>query len=446
MRYCKRIAALALCAGLLSGCTMLNSGDDLLQQPKPPESYLLLQNKLAELENSMTPISPQSGQYRNTVTFEDLNGDGNDEAIATMCSKKSGKVQVFVFQLINDEYKQIGHISGQGSAISSLAFPSLEKDRQEKGMIITWNLSNSLEQGMTVCALQDGEMTALRELEYTDYTVCDLDGDKADELFTLNYMDNGKTANVYNYNAQKGKLELLSQAAATQDIQSPVNITTGRLASGETAVFVDNKYETDNGMQTDVYVLEKKQRDSTAKEQQRLQNLALTTELSTYRSVSLYYSEDIDSDGRVEVPQLVSPPEAEGDSSVGSLWYVDWYQFTLEGEQVPQQVATTYISINEEWKLFLPDGWQENVSVHVASDSDISQTLFLDVETDEVLLTIYVYAEKDRDRISQIGGVKEIGGSNSRCYAMRVENAESPYAVTESVARSSFAQVHTDWY
>ena len=175
MRYCKRIAALALCAALLSGCTMLNSGDDLLQQPKPPESYLLLQNKLAELENSMTPISPQSGQYRNTVTFEDLNGDGNDEAIATMCSKKSGKVQVFVFQLVNDEYQQIGHISGQGSAISSLAFPSLEKDRQEKGMIITWNLSNSLEQGMTVCVLQDGEMTALRE-------ACEIDPAAAGEI------------------------------------------------------------------------------------------------------------------------------------------------------------------------------------------------------------------------------------------------------------------------
>ena len=445
MRYCKRIAALALCAALLSGCTMLNSGDDLLQQPKPPESYLLLQSKLSELEASMTPISPQSGQYRNTVTFEDLNGDGSDEAIATMCSKKSGKIHAYVFQLIDDEYQQIGHISGQGSAIGSLAFPSLGVDQLEKGMIITWNLSNSLEQGMTVCAIQDGEMRALRDLEYTDYTVCDLDEDGADELFTLNYMDSGKTANVYNYNSQKGKLELLSQAAATQDIQSPVSITTGRLASGETAVFVDNKYETDNGMQTDVYVLEKKKREGTSKTQERLQNLALTTELSTYRSVALYYSEDIDSDGCVEVPQLVSPPESDGESQ-GSIWYVDWYQFTLEGDMIPKQVATTYISLNEEWKLFLPDGWQDHVAVHVASDSDISQTLFLDAETDEVLLTIYVYAEKDRDRISQIGGITELGGSNSRCYAMRVENAESAYAITESTARSSFAQVHSDWY
>ena len=192
-------------------------------------------------------------------------------------------------------------------------------------------------------------------------------------------------------------------------------------------------------------MLEKKKREGTSKTQERLLNLALTTELSTYRSVALYYSEDVDSDGCVEVPQLVSPPESDGESQ-GTIWYVDWYQFTLEGDMIPKQVATTYISLNEEWKLFLPDGWQNHAAVHVASDSDISQTLFLDAETDEVLLTIYVYAEKDRDRISQIGGITELGGSNSRCYAMRVENAESAYAITESTARSSFAQVHSDWY
>lgn len=451
MKYRKRIAALLLCTVMLSGCTMLSSGDDLLQTPKPPKSYVLLQNKLNELESTMSSISPQSGQYRNTVTFEDLDGDGTDEAIATMCSKKSGKVQVFVFQRTDDEYVQIGCISGKGSAIGSLSFPYLNSDRTEKGMIITWNLSNSAEKGMTVCALQDGEMRSLREMDYTDYTTCDLDGDNVDELFTVNYTENGKTASLYDYSRKRGKLELVSQADATQDIQATVNITTGKLASGETAVFVDNKFETDNGMQTDIYVLEIKKQDK--KIQKKLQNLAITTDLSTYRSVSLYYSEDINSDGCVEVPQLTEIPqltevsEADTtDSQVNAAWFTDWYQFSLDEDEMTKRVATTYNSLNEEWRLFLPSGWREHVNVMTASDSGISQTLFLDAETKDVLLTIYVFSERDRDLLFQTGNLTDLGGSNSQCYAMRIEQTESEYAITETQAKGQFAKVNSDWY
>lgn len=458
MKYFKRMTAMILCVAMLSGCTMLNGGDDLLQPPKPPKSYVLLQEKLNELENTMTAISPQSGQYRNTVTFEDLNGDGTDEAIATMCSKKSGKVQVFVFQRTDDEYVEIGHISGKGAAIGSLSFPYLtssqtEEDmpsRTEKGMIITWNLSNSLEKGMTVCALQDGEMRSLRDLEYTDYTTYDMDGDDADELFTVNYMESGKTASLYDYNSEKGKLELISQANATQDVQTTVNITTGRLASGERAVFVDNKYETDNGMQTDVYVLEKKKQGK--KVQRKLENLALTTELTTYRSVSLYYSEDINSDGCVEVPQLTeipqlkSPSTKDTDSKVNTAWFTDWYQFRLDEDEKTTCVATTYNSLNEEWRLFLPSEWRDHVSVKTASDSGISQTLFQDAETGDVLLTIYVFGEKDRDLLFQTSDLTDLGGANSQCYAMRIEKTDSEYAITESEAEERFAKVNPDWY
>jgi hypothetical protein len=440
MRYVKRIAALVLCAAMLSGCTILNSGDDLLQLPKAPKSYLLLQNKLNELEETMTAISPQSGQYRDSVTFEDLDGDGTDEAIATMCSKKNGTVQVFVFKRVEDEYVQIGCISGQGSAIGSLSFPYFTSDQTEKGMIITWNLSDSLEQGMTVCALQDGEMQSLRDLEYTDYTTCDLDGDNADELFLVNYTENGNTASLYNY-SEHGDLELVSQADATQDIQTSVNITMGMLASGENAVFVDNKYETDNGMQTDIYVVGDK-----------LENLALTTDITTYRSVSLYYSDDVNSDGYIEVPQLTEIPELtrseteDADSQVGSSWYIDWYQFGTDKEEKSKKVATTYTSLSEEWMLFLPAGWRDNVSVKNASDSGISQTLFMDAKTRDVLLTIYVFNEKDRDQLFRTVDLTDLGESNSRCYAMRVETTDNEYAMTETQAERRFTKVHPDWY
>ena len=44
---------------------------------------MLLQKQLEQIMgDTMTYVSPQGGEYRNTVTFEDIDGDSEKEAIA----------------------------------------------------------------------------------------------------------------------------------------------------------------------------------------------------------------------------------------------------------------------------------------------------------------------------------------------------------------------------
>ena len=436
MKYLKRIAALLLSAVMLSGCTILSSGDDLLQTPRASKSYLLLEQKLVGLGENMTPISPQSGQYRNTVIFEDLNGDGEDEAIAFMRQGAGGQIFVYIFQLADDAYEQIGCITGQGTAIGSLSFLSFSKDGRNKGMILTWTLSNSVEHGMTVCGMKDGQMQGLTELEYTDYTTCDLDGDDADELLALNYSDNArKCAQLYDY--QEGKMVLQSQADATQDVQSIANITTGQLESGEMAVFVDNKFEKDNGMQTDIYAVTGK----------TLDNLALTSGASTYRPVSMYYSDDVDGDGMVEIPQLWAMKGYEKAPQQEIQWEIDWYQYSLDPDKERFRAFTTYSSLSEEWSLIFPTNWRGHVTVTTTGDSDVSQTIFSDAKTSEVLVTIYVFGGADRQTASKAGDLITLGLSSSNCYSAKINsNAESELAIGETRIRRNFSIVQKEWY
>lgn len=436
MKYLKRIAALLLSAVLLSGCTILSSGDDLLQTPRASKSYLLLEKKLVGLGEDMTAISPQSGQYRNTVVFEDLNGDGEDEAIAFMRQGTGGQIFVYIFQLVDGAYEQIGCITGQGTAIGSLSFLSFGKDGQNKGMILTWTLSNSVEHGMTVCGMENGEMKGLTELEYTDYTTCDLDDDGADELLALNYGDNGrKCAQLYDY--QEGKMVLQSQADATQDVQGIANIMTGQLESGEMAVFVDNKFEKDNGMQTDIYAITGK----------TLDNLALTSGVSTYRPVSMYYSDDVDGDGLVEIPQLHAMKGYEKASQQETQWEIDWYHYSLNPNEERLRAFTTYSSLSEEWSLIFPNSWRRSVMVTTTGDSDVSQTIFSDAETSEVLVTIYVFGGADRQTASKAGDLIDLGSSSSNCYSAKINNnADSGLAVGETRIRRNFSIVQKEWY
>lgn len=441
MKYLKRVMAAVLCASILCGCTMLSSADDLLQAPRASKNYLLLQKKLESLGQKLTPVSPQSGQYRNTVTFEDLDGDGVEEAIATVRQGTSGQISVYVFQFVDDQYEQIGCITGQASAIGSLLF--LQFGKNEQGMIITWVLASGTVEGMTVCGLKQGEMTKLAEVEYTDYITGDLDGDHEDEIFALNYGASGrKIARLYDY--QGDKMALVAQADATQDVQAVANITMGSLADGKKAVFVDNKFETDNGMQTDIYAVSgsgKKDNPIT------VENLALTPGVSTYRPVALYYSSDVDSDGSVEIPQPLPLPGYTKADQQDTLYMIDWFRYNVGAGKAPVRACTTYHSLSEGWCLIFPKGWRGNVTAKTTGDSDVSQTIFRDAKTKEVLVTFYAFGGSDREQAAATGGLTQLGKSSSRYYAMKVErHCKSKHAVSKAQLEKKFIIIQSDWY
>lgn len=430
-----------LCAAMLTGCSFISGGDDLLQAPKPQESYVRLQAQLEKIMgDKMTYVSPQSGSNRNTVTFEDIDADGEEEAIAFLREGTGGKIYVYAFDLVDDEYQSIGRIEGPGSALGSMSFMELG-DTAGKLIVLTWTLSGDVKQGLMVCSVENGRLTNLLDTMYTSYTVSDLDDDGAEELFTVAYDDDAgrKTAQVYDYidgeDYTEGKMMLLSQTDATQDVQSVVNITTGSLdTDGNQAVFVDNKFENDNGMQTDIYVLEKA----------KLRNIAVSATASTYRSIALYYSEDIDGDGIIEVPQLQPMPDYEDPTVAETLWMVDWYEYSMSG--TTQLKQTTYDSMAEGWLLKFPQSWRGNVTVTASSAAGVSQTTFMETgSVDAPLLTIYVFTGDDREEAAAMGGLIDLGSTADICFAAKLGDGEGDLQITEKQLIHAFSIIQNEW-
>lgn len=432
MKKLNMIASLLLSVVMLAGCSFISSGDDLLQTPKPTKNYLLLQDQLEDIMgDTFTYVSPQSGSYRNTVTFEDIDRDGQEEAIAFLREGTGGSVYVHAFKLIDGEYQSIGSIKGSGSALGSVSF--MDIDDKEELIVLTWTLSGDVKQGLTVCGLKDGQLTDLLDANYTSYMTIDLDQDQSDELFTVTYDPAGrKTAQLYDY--QDGKMIMLSQTDATQDIQTVANITQGALnADGMPAVFVDNKFENDNGMQTDIYVLEKN----------KLRNVALSAQASTYRSVSLYYSSDVDNDGIIEVPQLQAMPGYENEQAE-TLWMVDWYCYNVDGSA--RHMQTTYDSLTEGWSFRFPKNWRGVITARTTSDAGVNQTLFYEVGAETMpLLTIYVFTGDDREEAATAGNLIDLGSTSETCYAAQMGETSGEYRISESQVLAQFSIVQSDW-
>lgn len=430
-----------LCAAMLTGCSFISGGDDLLQAPKPQESYVRLQEQLEKIMgDKMTYVSPQSGTNRNTVTFEDIDADGEKEAIAFLREGTGGKIYVYAFDLVDDEYQSIGRVEGPGSALGSMSFMEMGSDTG-KLIVLTWTLSGDVKQGLTVCSVENGKLTDLLDATYTGFTVSDMDDDGAEELFTVAYDDAAgrKTAQVYDYingkDSAGGKMLLLSQTDATQDVQSVANITTGGLdADGSQAIFVDNKFENDNGMQTDIYVLEKT----------KLRNVAVSATASTYRSIALYYSEDIDGDGIIEVPQLQAMPGYENRDATETLWMVDWYEYSMNG--TTQRKQTTYDSMAEGWMLKFPNSWRGRVTAATTSAAGVSQTTFMEIgSVDAPLLTIYVFTGDDREEASAMGGLVDLGSTADICFAAKLGESAGDLQLTKDQVTHLFGIIKNEW-
>ena len=434
MKVLKNCIWLMLCMVMLTGCSLIAGGDDLLQTPKPSEKFTMLQDQLEKIiSEGKNYATPQKGSYRNTVTFEDIDGDGEDEAIAFFREGTGGKIYAYAFALEDGEYQQIGRIEGPGSALGSMSFLEVEGGKQ-KLLVLTWTLSGDVKQGLTVCGVQNQKLQELLDTTCTDYSLSDMDQDNTQELLTLSYENQErKTAQVYDYEDEK--ITLLSQADATQDVQSVANIVEGQLdESGLRAVFVDNRFENDNGMQTDIYVL-----DGTT-----LRNVALSANTSTYRSTALSFCEDIDSDGSIEVPQLQVLPGYEDRDSAERLWMVDWYRYSIG--KTTRLVHTTYDSPTEGWLLEFPDNWRGNVTATLVSSTGSNQTIFTEKEKlDDPILTIYVFTGSDRKEAASVEGLIDLGETSDICFAAKLGSNQSEYAMTAREVRRAFTVTTNEW-
>ncbi len=439
MRHILKLLMAAVILGLLCGCTVL-TGDDLLQAPKPTKNYIALQTELERvLSTGAVYASPISGQNRNTVQLKDLDGDGEEEAIALFReSSISTKFWVYVYKKIGDAYIQMGMITGNGTAMESIDYPLLTPDGK-RGIVIAWQLVQDGTTGLSVSALQGAQLVTLQETEYSSFEMIDLDADGADELVTVNMDAQGKkNARMYDYS--DGKMPMVGEAALNVEATSIVRVQSGYALNAQPAVFVEEKNDSGVGLMTDIFMYQDGIFRNCALEAE--QNLGY----STYRPVPIY-AIDINSDNMIDIPRAKLTPGYSSDS-LDPQYYLEWYTF---GIGVAQKVKTTYQSQLEEWMLNLPEAWQAEVKVqHTMQSSGIACTTFSQEKADGssiALLKIYYLTGEMRAYFAQNEGMLSLKTSDSAVYTAQIpaDASKSELYVNIDQVRDMFALVTQEW-
>lgn len=457
-------ALAAMLTGVLSGC-FIQGADELYAMPKPPQDYQALQARLSEvLDSGGEYAAPLTGELIQSVQLQDLDRDGNQEAIAFFRFPNEEKpMKIYIFRQRGTEYEQMAVVEASGTAINSVDYAQLD-DSGPLELVVSWQMSSNA-RSLGAYSIATGQAEEILRTEYENYRLGDLDQDNMQELVVIRTPAEASdatalgvpVAEIYDFD---GVVQLTGRAYLSRGLTAVASggVRAGYLVDRVPALFVVSGYG-DNGTITDILTYRNGE----------LKNITFIEDGSQpgvpgageSRETIRYYTQvsgtDINSDGIMEVPQPVPLSDYRATSSSVNFWLTRWRQFDAQGK--PHTVFTTYHDTQNGWYMVLPDSWGKSLVLSRADlpgGSERSVTFFRWEGGEEAepqpFLTIYKLTGSNRVRRAQMAGrfvVFPAEGLEGAAEANTIYAAEFKdgwdCGLTEDEVRERFKLIKTDW-
>ena len=420
----------------LSGCS-LGSVDELYSLPKASEQYLQLE-ELALLERSegFAYSAPIAGNYRQSILFYDLDGDGNDEALVFF--RGSDQIlKICIYSHFEDKDFQLAStVEGEGTAIRRVDFADLDGDGMQE-IIVAWQMSTDIRimQVYSISGWNSAEILSVSDC--LDFRFADMDNDGNTELITLHTIASGlDSISMYKFPVTGEPIR--SDAKLSLGITSLSRMRTGYIAEKTTALFVEGILESGSYF-TDILI----DRDG------NLTNISI----SGYSGVSdtlrdeAIFSTDIDNDKIMEVPSIVRLFDETG-SRIG-YYRLDWYKYNILGQK--ELGLSTYHCYSDDWYIVLPKDWLDGLIIRREDSVNGERVVIFSVSNPQTgsfsdILVIYKLTGDNRhDRVNQDGRFILLENLTTIYAAKILNDGETVRAFTEDDVKGYFDLIYMEW-
>lgn len=455
-------ALLALCV-FCSGCSVMDlDTQNLMSPPKATGDKADIQRVIEESAGSYTFKYPQKGDYRSAVIMHDINGDGNEEAIAFYkASTPDGvsDITVIFIDQVSGEWQRIAAFQNSAAEVERVCFSDLNGDGWDSVLIGWSNYSNANQ--ATVFRYENGEVKPFDlEYSYTDLALADFDRDGIDELFmsSVNAADKSAAARLLKYSETSDALVNISEVEMNREVTQYASFQTGDLENGYRGVFIDG-VKSGNQMTTELVYWDP--------EQQKLQTPFYSSDSANKFSFTRpngVTCMDVNDDGLIEIPvaipfeggttattNTVTPATDERAEVSGTPVYItQWKQFSPQKEEM-DTIQSTYVNIEDGYYFLIPESWIGTVTGTL--DASNHQFTFSEwVVNDKgvgaagaVILKIGVFTKANWDaRVTATREFEVLKETEDVVYAVSIPDSGGDKAISYAAVEKRFDLIESD--
>lgn len=431
-RYICLVGLLALLAAALTGCGFSDdSVEELFTLPRMVEEYTGLTQELeALITQGYEYASPTGGRNIQSVQMADLDGDGQQEALAFFRMSSDEKpLKIFVFKIEGDSYARYCTIESSGTAIDSVYYQDLNGDGRRE-LIVGWRISAEVQTVAVYTVAR--EPVALMSSGYTRFTIQDLNGDGIPSLLVLcTDADSQPVAEFYGWQDEQMGVAYRCVLSSTMASVNRGSLVSGRLDADTPALYITGVDE--QGMAaTDILVF---------RQDLGLVNLALSGSSTGVSNAVFPYRQllpqDINGDGIIELPSPDTSWTAEQTDGL-----VSW--LCCNGDGQLSTVAKTYHSLSCGWYFTIPESWWD-WSVETATTSISNENQFSLAINGDPVLSLYTITGENRENRGRMGKRVLLRRQTATIYAGELNDAAAYYGMDEDLLRRSFSLIVGSW-
>ena len=428
------LIVLMLCVVLLlTSCTM-RTVDEMYRLPQRSQTDDDLQSTIDESMAGLNYAAPLAGENQQTVQMADLNGDGKTEYIVFARDNANKAIRILIFDQAEDSFRLFAMIESHGSAFEQVEYVDID-GKPGMEMVVGRQVSDQILRSLSVYTFSEDTPEQMMTANYMKFLTCDLDENGKTELLLIQPGETDADRGVVTlYSCDQG-MERSREVLLSASAASVRRIMASRLESGENAIFVASSVD-ESAVITDVFTI----RDGS------LTNISFSKEsgnsVQTLRNYYVY-ADDIDGDGVLELPSLITMRDIRSSTSSGQQYLIRWYSMDISGQEHTK--VHTFHNYVGGWYLELEDSWAERVSVIEASGSYWFYVWDVYFENAELVFSIHVLTGTDREEAAEIDNRFVLHRSEGVIYAARLESAAADYMIIKEDLAPCFHLIHQAW-
>lgn len=416
-----------LTAMLLAGCAP--TINEMYRVPKRSKEYSSLHSTIDMAMIGLEYSAPVSGSNRQSVQTADLDGDGVDEYLVFAKGSHERPMQMLVFaETEKDRIQIVDVIESNGFAFDQVVYAEID-DKPGYEILVGRQLSDQVLRNLSLYSFSDGSVEQLMSVPYSKFQTCDLDQNGMRDLVVVQPgTSETDIAVAMLYSFRDGIMVRSVEAGLSQPVSNIKRIQEGMIYSGIPAVSISST-EDESAVVTDILAL---------KEGWFVNILASDPGAATIQALRNYYvyPEDIDRDGILELPSLLTTYSYASDWNNEQQYLLQWFSVDLDGNRVEKLYS--FHNFVGGWYVQLEGDLARHMSIEQMGSTYIFSLWNEEDSSFTVLFSIYALTGSDRKTQSEEDNRFTLYSTDTVVYAAKIETEVEAYGINEEMLVNSF--------